>query len=209
VTKTERETGEAIVRAAAELFAERGYKGTTTRAIAERAGVNEVTLFRRFGNKQGILRGLGEMWAARMTTHTVSSTPDPTDVAATLRALAHTEVAQAAEFGAASMRLAMDATSNPELAEIMKGGPGDNLASLTAYMADRQAAGALRADLDPRVLAEGFFLLTSTLVMSRQLLGPAMGTEYGVPAEVAVDQLVELYLRGAIAGGAPAKGVVG
>jgi AcrR family transcriptional regulator len=58
VTPAELETQAAILTAAAELFAERGYRGTTTRALAERAGVNEVTIFRRFKNKQGVLAAL-------------------------------------------------------------------------------------------------------------------------------------------------------
>ncbi len=41
--------------AALELFIEQGIPATTTRAIAERAEVNEVTLFRHFGNKNGLL----------------------------------------------------------------------------------------------------------------------------------------------------------
>ena len=49
------DTRNRIIRAAIELVDEQGYKGATTRAIAERAEVNEVTLFRHFGNKQGIL----------------------------------------------------------------------------------------------------------------------------------------------------------
>lgn len=40
-----------ILQAAIDLVGEYGYKGTTTRMIAERAGVNEVTLFRKFGSK--------------------------------------------------------------------------------------------------------------------------------------------------------------
>lgn len=201
MTAAERETGEAILLAAADLFAERGYKGTTTRAIAERAGVNEVTLFRRFKNKQGILRGFGEMWAARMAGHVVAAIPDPGDVVATLKALARTEVAQASEFGMVSVRLAMDAGQDPEVAEAIQGGPGENLTDLSSYLAERQSAGVLRPDLDPRVMAEGFFLLTSTLVMTRQLLGAGMATKYEVPVEAAVDQLVELYLTGVLVKG--------
>lgn len=45
-----------IISATIELVNERGYKGATTRAIAERANVNEVTLFRHFGNKKGIVQ---------------------------------------------------------------------------------------------------------------------------------------------------------
>ncbi len=44
-----------IVRAALALFSLQGITATTTKQIAERAKVNEVTLFRQFGNKQGLL----------------------------------------------------------------------------------------------------------------------------------------------------------
>ena len=37
------------------LFSTQGITATTTKQIAERAGVNEVTLFRQFGSKQGLL----------------------------------------------------------------------------------------------------------------------------------------------------------
>src|SRR5437867_11834161 len=43
-----------ILRAATELYAETGFRGTTTRQIAQRAGVNEVTLFRQFGSKTAL-----------------------------------------------------------------------------------------------------------------------------------------------------------
>ncbi len=44
-----------IVRSALALFSVQGITATTTKEIAEQAGVNEVTLFRQFGNKQGLL----------------------------------------------------------------------------------------------------------------------------------------------------------
>ncbi|AZV44939.1 TetR/AcrR family transcriptional regulator [Peribacillus asahii] len=48
-------TSERIIAAFIELFRDYGYKGATTRAVAERAGVNEVTIFRHFGNKKGMM----------------------------------------------------------------------------------------------------------------------------------------------------------
>ncbi|RLD05892.1 MAG: hypothetical protein DRI65_07920 [Chloroflexota bacterium] len=45
-----------IMQAASDLFTNKGYAGTTTRAIAETAGVNEVTLFRHFGSKENLAR---------------------------------------------------------------------------------------------------------------------------------------------------------
>ena len=41
-----------ILELATRLFARRGYQGTTTREIAERAGVNEAIIFRHFPSKE-------------------------------------------------------------------------------------------------------------------------------------------------------------
>lgn len=46
------DTQEKILAAAFRLFSDRGYDSTSTRLIAEEAGVNEVTLFRHFGSKR-------------------------------------------------------------------------------------------------------------------------------------------------------------
>jgi AcrR family transcriptional regulator len=54
MTKAER-TRASLVRAALELFDERGYDSTTAAAIAERAGVTEMTFFRHFPSKDSVL----------------------------------------------------------------------------------------------------------------------------------------------------------
>ncbi|MBU7582895.1 MAG: TetR family transcriptional regulator [Nostoc sp. TH1S01] len=53
-----------LIQAALELFTTQGVSNTTTRQIAEKAGVNEVTLFRHFGNKHGLLLAVLEESAA-------------------------------------------------------------------------------------------------------------------------------------------------
>jgi AcrR family transcriptional regulator len=59
--RTERKGSKARILAAAfELFAEKGFNGTTTRSIAERAEVNEVTIFRTFGSKERLFRQVAE-----------------------------------------------------------------------------------------------------------------------------------------------------
>ena len=44
-----------LLRAALELFSERGYEATTTAQIAERAGLTKTTLFRLFADKREIV----------------------------------------------------------------------------------------------------------------------------------------------------------
>lgn len=47
-----------ILQAARSLFAERGYAAVSTRQIAQKAQVNEVTLFRHFGSKEQLFEDI-------------------------------------------------------------------------------------------------------------------------------------------------------
>ncbi len=59
---------EQILDAATRVYAEHGFRGATTRRIADAAGVNEVTLFRTFGSKalliEAALRHIGAVDAS-------------------------------------------------------------------------------------------------------------------------------------------------
>ena len=55
-----RETFEAILQAAAQVFERKGYAGATTNRIAERAGVSIGSLYQYFPNKDAILVALAE-----------------------------------------------------------------------------------------------------------------------------------------------------
>ena len=52
---SETQTRGRILQAAQRLFAAKGFEGTTTRDLAQTAGVAEGTLFRHFANKKAIL----------------------------------------------------------------------------------------------------------------------------------------------------------
>lgn len=193
------DTADRIITAAAELFAERGYAGTTTRAIAERAGVNEVTLFRRFENKQGVLRALGMSFREKASTRSVASLPDPADARATLLQIARNEIAQSIESGGVALRLAFDATTVPEIADIMGEGPRGNLDALAAYISDRQAAGSIRDDIPAVLIAEAFASLTSSYVMYRMIMG-FLEPPGDVATDETVTQLFDIFWSGAARG---------
>lgn len=52
-----------IVRAAAEVFAERGYNGGSLRSIGERVGISSASLVQYFGTKERLLAAVLEEWA--------------------------------------------------------------------------------------------------------------------------------------------------
>ncbi|GAB4534691.1 MAG: TetR family transcriptional regulator [Pleurocapsa sp.] len=55
MSSSRKSTKARLIEAAFDLFAEKGVTETTTRAVAERAKVNEVTLFRKFGSKHRLM----------------------------------------------------------------------------------------------------------------------------------------------------------
>ncbi|MDO5502625.1 MAG: TetR/AcrR family transcriptional regulator [Actinomycetia bacterium] len=185
------DTHAKVVRAALDLFAERGYAATTTKEIARVAGVNEVTVFRRFGSKAGVLDAIGD-WLRELP---VPPLDDVEDVRGTLLRWARSDAEQAARHGGLMLRMAFDARSVPEVAQALSSdrGPAGGLAALTDYFARAAQAGVVRTDVPAAVLAEGFMAMTSSTVMYRCL----MGLRDGDPAE-AVEPLVAVFCDGAL-----------
>lgn len=54
------DTSIEILKAARDLFSQNGYNATTTKEIAKKAGVNEVTIFRKFQSKQKLFEAVYE-----------------------------------------------------------------------------------------------------------------------------------------------------
>ena len=59
---SQNETAVSILHAARDLFAEKGFSNISTRRIAKKAGVNEVTLFRHFGTKTALYESVFEFF---------------------------------------------------------------------------------------------------------------------------------------------------
>lgn len=75
-------TRQHLIDAAARVYADVGFRGATTRRIAEEAGVNEVTLFRLFGSKAALIE---EAIRAHSAFGNIAALPDvPTDPVAEL-----------------------------------------------------------------------------------------------------------------------------
>jgi len=62
ITKIRRQD---ILSAAEKLFSQKGFKGTTTKDLAAKAGVHEAVLFRHFKNKRDLYRATVELKLAR------------------------------------------------------------------------------------------------------------------------------------------------
>lgn len=187
---------ERLLQAAEALFAERGYQRSSTRAIAGRAGVNEVTLFRIFGSKLQLLQAVIDN-AAPAGLSTLQTNQPGGEYRADLLRLAHDEVANAQARRRLVRLLLCEAIHLPELHAAVVAGAQRNRIQLGNYFRDRIAAGAVRAELDPHVLAEAFFSLTSSYVLQATLLDTP--DDAGQPLEQLIEQFVGIFVRGTAA----------
>lgn len=65
-----------LLEAAMRVFAESGFRGATTRRIADAAGVNEVTLFRLFKSKSALINEVAALYARQRSEEALPPGPE-------------------------------------------------------------------------------------------------------------------------------------
>jgi len=79
---------EKIIQAAAALFEENGFGSVTTKEIAERAGVSEVTLFRNFDTKRALFSEILDLKTHPFKVHQYLSDSATYDLETDVKAVA-------------------------------------------------------------------------------------------------------------------------
>lgn len=178
-----------ILQAAATLFQEHGTRGATTRRIAEAAGVNEVTLFRRFGTKQRLLQE-ALLWSARHTP--VARLPrEPRDPRAELTGWSEKHMARLRDARAMIRTTMGEFEERPEMACTMSEIPARVAAELRGYLERLTERGMAHPDLD--VEAATALLMGALFVdaMSRDI-DP---DRFGFTMDEAAGRYVGLFVR--------------
>lgn len=150
------ETKERILVAALELFSTRGYRAVGTKSIAEAAGVNEVTLFRNFGNKEALWLEVFRRYVARPDARLLlaGATGDPVhDLETAARAIV--------ELLRSNIKLLrmnlMGEEPDPEIQEELTSQPGRTTALLLAHLRDTGAPTVVPVETVVRTLVETLF----------------------------------------------------
>lgn len=150
-------TAQTILDAALLVVGEHGLRGATTRAIADRAGVNEVTLFRKFGTKANLIR---EAIANSFATVAQESIRYTGDIEVDLIRLAQHYHDALTAFGSVARALLTEVPFDPELADAAEGSRHffDAIADMLARYQDEgklrpePAASLIPAFLSPIVI---------------------------------------------------------
>ena len=181
------ETRAKILAAARELFERNGTRGTTTREVAEKAGVNEATLFRHFGSKRALLDAMREQACGLEQFRSVLASLPGVDFAADLREIAYYVTEHMlAKRAMMCVSLAEDATGTDDAPEFR--GPEQIKSDLAAYFTDKAQAGSFRAD--PALAARFFLGILFSYVVGRKLWNST------VPDRATLDGIVDIFLNG-------------
>jgi AcrR family transcriptional regulator len=181
------DTRAKILAAARELFERNGTRGTTTREVAEKAGVNEATLFRHFGSKRALLDAMREQACGSEQFRSILAALPGTDFAADLREIAyHVTEHMLAKRAMMCVSLAEDAAGTDDVPEFR--GPAQIKSDLASYFTAQAQAGAFRGD--PALAARVLLGILFSYVVGRKLWNSA------VPDRATLDGIVDIFLNG-------------
>jgi AcrR family transcriptional regulator len=125
--------------AALTVLAQQGYAGATTRRIAAEAGVNEATLFRRFGDKRQLILAAIHADIAQLAAAGITRTGDlETDLIRVVEYYSNLYQHRDGLVGT----LVLEGARNPEVAALIKE-PLGSLSRLGEVFADYQKTGQM------------------------------------------------------------------
>jgi TetR/AcrR family transcriptional regulator len=170
-----------FIDAALHLFCTRGFRGTTTRAIAEAAGVSEALLFRHFATKQdlyaAILRTKAEQSGFKAQLRSFRRHARQTNDAALVEELVRAVLdsyRRDPEFQRLMLYAALEGHELAKASQQIFARP--TFAFLRRYVVKRQAAGVLRPG-DPGLLVVALVALPAHFALVNSLLGVKLAGE--------------------------------
>jgi AcrR family transcriptional regulator len=178
-----------ILAAAADIFAQHGFRGSTTRRIADAAGVNEITIFRQFGSKEALLRE-----AMKHMTQSVglNSLPEiPTDPEKELTRWSESFIEHLRLRSSIIRKTMGEMEERPEMSKCASYVPTQASNDLCIYLTALWEQGRATAPFDPR---------TAAAMLMGSIFADAMGREmmpdvYPQPPEKAAQMYTQLLLR--------------
>jgi AcrR family transcriptional regulator len=185
----------AIIRAGVKLFSERGFRGTTTRALAEAVGVTEPVLYEHFRSKRDIYAAIVETKSKEGLAR-ATALLEPLAKAKNDRAFfiaLGRFVLQGFVEDQDYLRLLLSvALEDEELGNIFYERQRPGREAVAAYVEERIRDGAFRP-LDPALATRAFLGMVANYGMQKILYRDDFVA--GSQEEI-IEQFVDLFLRG-------------
>lgn len=184
-----------IVRAAAELFAARGYSAVSTKDIAKLAGVNESTLFCQYGDKRKIMEAAMRYAVEAVTPERVNAALAIRDFEDAIRTLAHSLMERVTvpymrlqyAFAMEMPRGSVDAFSRDQIRPVHE--------ALVARIRREQRSGRVQSKVHPYAIARALICVLYGHATSVAFWGDEWKRVTRVKPDY-VDNYVTIWLRG-------------
>jgi AcrR family transcriptional regulator len=182
-----------ILQAAARVYTQHGWRGATTRRIAEEAGVNEVTLFRHFGSKDALLEQMMRELVAQKAQLRLPETPREPEQELVAWASAH----HADTCGKRPLirQMMSDFEERPDLVPCAVEAPHSAMNQLRRYVACLHAGGFIDEIVSPTEVEAAVTMFMGAVFadgMNRDVM-PVMFTQ---PVDATLRAYVRIFLRG-------------
>ncbi|MFL5481435.1 MAG: TetR/AcrR family transcriptional regulator [Gemmatimonadaceae bacterium] len=144
-------TRTGILNAACGVFAQHGFRGSTTRRIADAAGVNEITIFRQFGSKEALIREAMQHLTQSADIATLPQTP--VDPQRELTVWSESLMQHLRLRGSIIRKTMSEIEERPEMSECASYLPRMASGDLCDYLGALRKQGKIRADFEPKTAA--------------------------------------------------------
>jgi AcrR family transcriptional regulator len=188
-------TRQRIAEAALDLFSRNGFAATSTKAIADEAGVSEGLIFHHFGSKLDLLMAIPTYRPTIATA--IASALENTDQPAetVLRGIAKRFVALARDEAAFINLILGESRSNDDLYAGFRTIFEGSAKALSGYLEARAATGELRQELATDTAASGLIGGLLLFLMANKHL---TDDEWQQAADQYTEELIDVWLIGAL-----------
>ena len=187
-----------IIRAAMEVFAKHGFNGSTTREIAENAGISEAMIYNHFRNKEDLYAAIidEKLQETEPLYYSLEALRNKDDqrVFTTIVTNFLRRHGQDTTF----MRLLLfSALEGHELAPMFVGGPVRKFFEFLAEYIRERTAGAAFKPLNPEITARCLLAMVHYFVLLREIFGDE--TLRGIDQAEAIETMVGIFCGGIMA----------
>jgi AcrR family transcriptional regulator len=183
------DTRTAILNAAVQVFSQHGFRGSTTRRIADAAAVNEVTIFRYFGSKEALLQEA--IAGSEAAEFSASLSDNPTDPEKELGEWSNAVVSHLQTRRSVIRKCMRELEERPELTARASEFPTRATNDLCTYFMNLKSRGFTNDEFEPRVASSMLIAALFHDAMSREM----MPDIFPKPAETAPSKYAEFALR--------------
>jgi AcrR family transcriptional regulator len=182
-----------LMHSAFELFAEKGYANTSTREIAERAGVNEVTLFRNFKSKYNLFLEATMKFCPIPPAEQIMAENRRYSFQEGLRRLEHGIIANLRQNFPQIRLMMLESATSPEIRNILAQVPITMRHIVAEHLRRGQREGYVREGLNLELMASYLLWLNLAYVMTTSLHEPEV---YPFEQQEVLEGVLEVFLRG-------------